>query len=431
MVDDGIPGHQLMEVAGLARGAAAAGIAAPTYEELVRAQAVLDIGQPARDTPGQERGAVSRSLSFVTPLRTEGGEHVLVARSFALPGTADGGRAMAATPTLAVVAPDGVIPFAHVTWPGMIGVVTGVNAEGLAVLVHPARAADVRAQRVGQPVALLARDVLENAHNLNEAIAVLEHAEPLGAAAFLLVDGRARRWAVVERSPTRASVLRDPAPLVVTEQLSGRAFVEDPEIDRARRSTSTVSRAARTRELLRSHPPVDALAVAALLRDRSQSNGAVLPLGHEGTLLDLGAVHTALIDPAQMVIWVAEGPATARFRAFDLRHLLRGEGTRAAPPPDLPADSSLDSAQVDGVLEAQHLLISARHALTRGAVVQASEAIARALVRAPDLPAALRLAGDCARARGDHEGAAQFYRRYMTAPDNPGIAEQIKAYLSN
>ena len=52
---------------------------------------------------------------------------------------------------------DGKLAWASVGWPGQAGVVTGINAQGIAVMVDPARTSDVRATRTARPVALLAR----------------------------------------------------------------------------------------------------------------------------------------------------------------------------------------------------------------------------------------------------------------------------------
>ena len=100
----------------------------------------------------------------------------------------------------------GKIAWAGVGWPGLLGVVTGINAEGLVVIVHPVRTRDVRPTRTARPIAVLARDVLENAHDLDEAIKLIETTATLGAAAYVDVDGQHGTWAVVERSPSRVAV---------------------------------------------------------------------------------------------------------------------------------------------------------------------------------------------------------------------------------
>ncbi|WP_428268859.1 C45 family autoproteolytic acyltransferase/hydolase [Haliangium sp.] len=441
-VDEGIPGHQLVELASLAavgRGgdeeepdldpaSARVGATPPLdYEVLVRTQAGFDLGLPAPGTAVTGGRSLTRSLSFVAAVRDAAGDRVLVGHSLALPGVGDGGDAAAAHPTVSFVRPEGVIGFASVGWPGLVGVFTGVNAEGIAVLVHPARTADVTHTAPGQPVPLLARDVLENARSLADAIAVLEAAAPLGAASFLVVDGPARSWAVVERSPSKSAVRRGDGPMVVTGLLEAEAFADDVENDRARRSRASAQRAQRARALVRGLTgPEQAL---VLLRDGRDGSGAPVPLGYRGALRDPAAVQTVLIDASTMVLWVADGPdAGGRFRAFDLRHELGAAAP--APPPDLPALSGDDPAAPARVRAARSHLRVARRALRAGRGERAREETLRALALAPTLPEALLLAGDVARAGGDHEGARRFYARCQELGiDDPDAAEEVKAVL--
>ena len=165
LVDDGMPAGQLTEVAGVVHGADRAAGAAPGFEELVRAQAALDIGEPAAGSPGVAYGAVARGLSFALGAGKSGeagaGARLVVGRSFSLLGAGDGGDAASGAVVVAFVRSDQAIPFAAVTWPGMVGAVTGVNAEGIAVMLHPAPSSDVRLTRAAQATPLFARDGLE------------------------------------------------------------------------------------------------------------------------------------------------------------------------------------------------------------------------------------------------------------------------------
>lgn len=423
LIDDGIPGHQLVELAGLVRGAGG------SYEEAVRTSATLDVGTPAPGSPGERLRALVRSLTLALPVRGAAGDRLLLGHTVALVGAADGGRAAAAAPTLFTVRGDGVIPFAHVGWPGMTGVLTGVNAEGIAVLVHPARTAEVRVTRAAQPAPLIARELLENARSLDEAIAVLEHAEPLGAATFVLGDGKSRRWAVVERSPKKIEVRRDPSTPAVGDLFGGISFADDPLVDRARRTRPIEQRVDRATELAR-RAPEDAAAAVALLRDRKAPGGAALPAGHRGAVDDPDAAHTVLLDASALVLWVGEGPGAAgRFRAFDLRHLLRDEGQRPAPPPDVPADPDA-IASAEAVLAARSLALAARAAAREGRLAAAREHAVRALAHAPDLPEALLLAGELARQAGDEDAALAHLRRYLeVGPDDLGAREQAEALV--
>ena len=429
-LDDGIPGHQLVELAHLLGGARASDQRGLDYESLVRQRAALDLGVPAPWSSGAAFRAVARSLSFVSTLRGTSGDRLLVGRTFALPGAADGGDAAAGHITVSFVAPRDVIAYASVGWPGLVGVVSGINAEGIAVMVHPVRTRDVELTRPAQPMALLARDVLENARTLDDAINILQHATPLGAAAFVVVDGNSRQWAVVERTPSRFGVRRN-QPAVVTDLLTGESFADDPENDRAARTRPSAMRAQRVQRLLGQRPaePAD---LAAILRDRRSPAGVPLPLGHRGAIRDVGAVHTALFDASAMILWVADGPdAGAHLRAFDLRHELRGEGARPVPPGDLPADADYEPSVTRQVRVALADLRQARRHWQAGRTRRAREMVQRALAHAPKLPEALELAGALARASGDRRTAQRYYQRYLdVGPDDLQAEEEVRALLS-
>ncbi len=308
-----------------------------------------------------------------------------------------------------LVRPESSIPFASVGWPGMVGVVTGVNAEGIAVVVHPATGSDVRMTRAAQPVAVLARRMLEHAHTIDEAVRMVEQAGPLGAAGFLVADGRRRRLAWIERSPSRIRVVRDAATAVKGDFFTTEPFAEDAGGERARRLRASSDRVARAEELVRRAPPGGVEQAVAVLRDAARPEGAPLPPGHRAAIDDPEAAHTVVIDPVEMILWVADGPgAGGRFRAFDLRRELRGEPPRPAPPADVPADARDPSVAID-VVTARRTLRAARAARTAGDLPRAAELCARALVLRPDLPEALLLSAAIARASGDSEAAARFY----------------------
>ncbi len=425
---DGIPGHQLVEIYGAALGAATSAGESPDYTELLRAQASLDVGAPATSADGEYRW-IGRAFSAATTLDGAGGARLVIAHNFDLPGSADGGEAAARHRTVAFVHPDGGIPYASVEWPGLLGVVSGINAEGIAVLVHPAKTADVDAEREGQPIGLLARDVLEHARSVDDAIGVLREAEPLGAAAFLIADGAERSVIVVERSPEAVAIRRSPSPPTVTGILEASGFADDPENDRAARTWPEAQRAQRADELL-AHGPLNTPAdAAALLRDRLGEGGAPLPPGHRGAIDDPGAAHAAIFDATGMVLYVAEGHgASGAFRAFDLRYELRAEGSRPAPPAPIAADESGGDAA--SVLAARASLRAARIAQAEDRRDDAWHHIHRALARAPRLPEALVLGGELASARGDAQAAEALYRRYLEAgSDAPRTEQRVRAEL--
>ena len=226
-----------------------------------------------------------------------------------------------------LVSEDGRIPFASVAWPGLVGVVSGMNRDGLAAVVHGARAGPTRT--TGEIVVNELRRVLSEAHTTDEAVALLAATRPLVSHIVVLNDAAGHAVAV-ERVPDAAPFTR---PLldrgVVTNHLEG-PFASDPKNLRVRESSSTLPRRARGDELVRGldHPATAEDAVR-LLRDRRGAGGAPLALGDRRAIDALIATHGVVMETATRRLWVSEAPhLLGRFVAFDLPALL-SEGATA------------------------------------------------------------------------------------------------------
>lgn len=439
-IDDGLIDQDRRMVAGMTRGAGASGVAL-SFEELVRGQAVLDVGEPSPRTAEADDHSLSRSLTImargapVSEANTSGQPNapapppgrLWIGRVFALPGLDDGGDS--ATPLVTIAHPEGRISWAGVGWPGALGVVTGVNAHGIAVMVNPVRTADVRVTRTARPVAHLARGVLEQARTLDEAVKLIEATPTLGAAVIALADG-AGTWLLVERTPTKTIVERKPRAAVLGDVLTTNALSGDPENDRARRMLTTASRVERAGKLVRAPLP-DVGAMAGVLRDQRTPDDAVRPAGHRGVIDDGRAAHVAILDPATLELWVADPRAGGRMRGFDLRYELKREGTRPAPPPDIAADPTIDPDRAATLAIARADLRAARAALRDGDPARADEACARARARAPTLPEALELEAYIAQARGDQARARAAFQAWLDAgADDPKGEERARALLA-
>jgi hypothetical protein len=429
-VDDGLVEPDRRMVAGLMRGAAASGVALG-YDELLRDQAVLDVGAPSPRSDQADQHSIVHSLTLIgaqaqTPAR------VWIGRTVALPGLDDGGDAAIPVVTLARPAKsEGRTAWAGVAWPGQLGVVTGINADGIAVMVDPARTSDVRVTRTARPVALLARTVLEQARTLDDAIKLIESSATLGSAVIIVVDGASGKWVQIERTPSKAIIERNPRSPALGDVLTTIALSNDPENDRARRMSSTASRVERAAKLLKV-PLGDVATMAAILRDQRAVDESPRPLGHRGVIDDGRAVHTVIIDPASLALWVADPRSAGRMRAIDLRHELRNEGDRATPAADIAAEPGIDPERTERLTAARADLRAARAALRSGDRSRAAEACARARARAPTLPEAIELEGIIASARGDTARARAAFQAWLDGgPDDPHGEERARAALAH
>ncbi len=418
LVDDGMDPSRLLETAGMLKGLTATTPDALNYAQLLRQQTALDLGVPIAQPETSPQPSIARSLSYVVPIRNEGGDRLVIGHSFSLPGIADGGETIGNNIVVEFKKPSGMIPFVSIGWPGLVGVVTGINARSIAVMVHPSWTSDIRIDRKAECLTMIARKILEQAKDLKQAIKLAESAEVLGAGSIVVVDGQARKWAVVERSPTHTAVRRSPRPNIVTDILAADVFSSDPENDRARRRGPSQFRAREMHKRLRSRPPQDAKGMVDILR--RDNHGASQTDGHPNNVHDDDAVHAVVIDASKLMLWVGEGPgAFGQYFGFDLRYELLADGESPDTPPDIPQARASDIRSARSLLRARRDLRAAWLARHQGHLRRASESVSRALARAPTFPAALKLAGDLAKELGQEDMASHYYKRYIatTPPD--------------
>jgi isopenicillin-N N-acyltransferase like protein len=103
--------------------------------------------------------------------------------------------------------PEGRYQFASVAWPGMVGVLTGMNEHGLTL----ANMEVDRGQRlpVAMPYIMLYRTVLEQCRTVEEAVELLETTPRQSANNLMVMDAAGGR-AVVEITPEKVTVRRAP-----------------------------------------------------------------------------------------------------------------------------------------------------------------------------------------------------------------------------
>ncbi len=312
-VDQGFPEPRRREIAAEARAFDPDPFASelPTYQRMVFLHSLYDIALSFEHSP-----LLGCSTFGLGPGATTDG-HTLLARAFDF----EAGDVFDRDKAVYFVRGDGVIPFASVAWPGLVGVMSGMNLEGVAVVVHGGRARD--AQATGEPVVLALREVLERAHDTDEAIGVLKAQAVMVSHIVMVADARGH-FAVVERAPGSVTVRdawTDPDRVAVTNHFEG-PLAGDPKNLAVRASTSTVPRRARLDELLAGVGPreADVPRAIAMLRDHACAGGAACELGDRRSIDALIATHGIVADTTDRVLWVSAGPhLSGEFVRFDLK----------------------------------------------------------------------------------------------------------------
>jgi isopenicillin-N N-acyltransferase like protein len=122
--------------------------------------------------------------------------------------------------TVFIYHPEGRYAFASIGWPGMVGVLSGMNEHGLCL----ANMEVTRNPRVpgAMPYTLLYRSILEKCKTVQEALDLLEKTPRQTANNLMLMDATGDR-AVAEITPDAVTVRRAPdtAPLISTNHQRG------------------------------------------------------------------------------------------------------------------------------------------------------------------------------------------------------------------
>jgi len=175
-----IPEAYREEMRGLAEGCGL------SYEEILAVNASIDRFQ-----------TVFCSTVVASGAATKGGE-VYFGRNLDFPG-----RNILQRMTVVLVwEPEGGTPLAAVTWPGLVGVLSGMNADGVAgatMMIHGGE------RRPGLPYLLMYRQALEQARKADDVFASISAAKRTCSNNFTVVDATGAAF-VIEFNP--ATVLR-------------------------------------------------------------------------------------------------------------------------------------------------------------------------------------------------------------------------------
>lgn len=244
-----------------------------------------------------------------------------------------------------IVHEDGKIPFASVSWPGLVGVVTGMNAEGVAMSAHGGRAREP--VTTGIPVVFSLREALSTARTAHEAATILSSQDVMVSNIVFVADARGMSL-VVERAPGVPAHVR--AARVVTNHFEG-PLATDPKNTRVRETTSTLPRRTRMDELLAARPNATVPQAVAMLRDHQCAGGQSCLLGDRRAVDAFIATHGVVANLIDKTLWVSQGPQlSGRFVKVDPSLLVqRPDGTPVPVPPaeleTVPADEVMSDGR--------------------------------------------------------------------------------------
>jgi isopenicillin-N N-acyltransferase-like protein len=278
------------------------------YARILNYHAAHDIGHALNDFSliGCTSFAVNRSFSADSSL--------LIARNFDFYL----GDEFASDKLLLFVNPDSGFKFASYSWAGFTGVVSGMNEKGLTVTINASKS-DIPYD-AKEPISILAREILQYAKNISEAVAIAKKRETFVSESLLIGSAADNKAVIIEKSPLKTDVFSSSSDLVVcSNHYQGELFAGDSmNVDNIRNSDSKY-RFERMSELIAADAPLNYLDAIAILRNKQGMGNKNIGYGNPKSINQLIAHHSIVFKPKEEKMWVSTEPCQlGEFVCYDL-----------------------------------------------------------------------------------------------------------------
>ncbi len=209
--------------------------------------------------------------------------------------------------------------FAFITWGGFIGVVSGINDKGLTVTINAAKS-DIPFG-AATPVSIVARDVLQYAANIQEAISIAHRHKMFVSESFLVASAADHSAVIIEKTPDTLAVYRPGKDNIeCTNHYQSGLFKEQRANKDQMENSASVYRYQRLQELMQQKYPLTVNKAAAILRDYKGKNGRDIGIGNEKAINQFIAHHSVIFMPDSLQMWVSTSPwQLGTYVCYDLR----------------------------------------------------------------------------------------------------------------
>lgn len=257
--------------------------------------------------------------------------------------------------------------YASVSWPGMVGVLSGMNEKGLTVTINASKSAIPTSSAT--PISIFAREVLQYAQNIDEAIAIAKRRKTFVSESVLIgsaVDGKA---VVIEKAPNRMGIVSvDTSFVISTNHYQSETFANDQRnLDNIETSDS-YNRYKRVEQLLNRKFPINEHSAVAVLRDYKGLNDTVLGWTNEQAINQFIAHHSVVFNATKLKMWVSTSPwQVGEYVAYDLKEIFANKLSFAheitTTKETIPADDSISILDLTKIKEYKKLSSSMRKAI--------------------------------------------------------------------
>jgi hypothetical protein len=248
------------------------------------------------------------------------------------------------------VEPEDGIPYMSVAWPGMIGVVSGMNKEGITVTINAGKSKIPLTAKT--PISLVTREILQYAKTIDEAIAIAKKRKVFVSESILVGSANDKNAVIVEVSPDNFGVFKveNTSRVFCTNHFQSDAYKNDKRNQKHILESHSEYRYEKLQELLQENKKLNPEKMAAILRDKSGLKGEKIGYGNEKAINQLLAHHAVIFSPQKKLVWVSANPyQLGEFVCYDLNEIFSDQrlknGKFSKSELNIPKDPFLDSEE--------------------------------------------------------------------------------------
>lgn len=316
-LEDSLTEEQRLEIYGVAQTAYPKfDEIGPAYPRLMNYHAAHDIGHALQNL------ALVGCSSFATWGDKSADGQLLIGRNFDFYV----GDQFADNKIVDFVTPAQGHQFATVSWCGMSGVVSGMNMAGLTITLNAAKS-DLPTG-AATPISLLAREILQYAGTIDEAVAIAKKRHTFVSESLLIGSAADNKAVVIEKTPDSLDVY-DPNQhsLICTNHYQSTKLGKSVINAQQMRESASVYREQRIAELMAQAGPLNPVKAATILRDQGGLKGQNIGNGNEKAVNQLICHHSVIFQPAKRIIWLAAAPwQLGKYVAYDLNKVFAMKG---------------------------------------------------------------------------------------------------------
>lgn len=308
--------------------------------------------------------------------------------------------------------PDNGHKFAMVTWPGMTGVLSGMNEQGLTVTINAAKSSMPTSSAT--PISILCREILQYAATIDEAYAIANSKRTFVSESILIGSAKDGQAAIIEKSPDKIGLYTPGKEwLVCANHFQSDTFRDDERNIENIATSDSPYRQKRAEELIEEYMPLDPQKTAFILRNKKGLAGKDIGLGNEKAINQLIAHHSVIFAPEKRIMWVSAGPwQIGEYITYDLNTVFSNPDFSQELKIDsltIPADVFLHSESYHDFLEYKAGTKALKQAIKEKTTLQ-DEWLSRYIATNPEFYYVYNLTGDYHLSQKDKEKAVQQWQ---------------------